>query len=112
MSGYGGQVPGWNDPYGYGPPPGSGGSQTPGSTIAAIICSCLALGFCCNILAIPAIVTSVMAASRAGRDLESANRLTQWSWVILTLAFVLPILAGVTLFAVDALHGGLDDEGL
>ncbi|XVQ11824.1 hypothetical protein ACQP1W_04350 [Spirillospora sp. CA-255316] len=146
MSGYGGQPPGWNDPYGqekgwndpnaqqqpgwdanaqYNQSPGHGygygygppgvpqaGSNAPGSTIAALVCTCVAVAMCCNLLAIPGIVTSVMAMSRANTDPASARKLTTWSWGILVAAFVVPTTIVLVLLGVDAANGGIDDSGL
>ncbi|MFC5748706.1 hypothetical protein [Actinomadura rugatobispora] len=135
MSGYGGQPPGWNDPYGqgqgwndpnaaqhhqspgyaygYGPPgvPNTAG-ETSGSTIAALICNCVAVAMCCNLLTIPGIVTAAMAMSRARTDPASSRKLTTWSWGILVVAFLLPVVIFCVLLGVDAANGGLDDSGL
>ncbi|MGI5166944.1 hypothetical protein ACQEU3_21600 [Spirillospora sp. CA-253888] len=91
-----GPGPGWGDPYGGQPPTpegygygyGYGYAQAPppaasGSTIAALVVSCVATAMCCNVLAIGAIITSAVAMSRTSRDPESARRLTWWSWGIL-----------------------------
>ncbi|MFB4319924.1 hypothetical protein [Actinomadura sp. 21ATH] len=76
------------------------------------MCGLIALVACCNLLAIPAIVTSAMAIGRANSDAASARKLTIWSWGILVLAFLLPITALAVLLGVDATNGGLDDHGL
>ncbi|GAA2436216.1 hypothetical protein GCM10010191_58820 [Actinomadura vinacea] len=120
MSGYGGQPPGWHDPYGqqgwdpngqynqaYGPgygPPGvpNTGPGTPGATLAALICSCVATAMCCNLLAIPAIVTSAMATSRVRTNPQSTRTLTMWSWIILGIAFLIQIILIVIAVVVDA----------
>ncbi|MFC9976188.1 hypothetical protein ACFVH6_35370 [Spirillospora sp. NPDC127200] len=103
-----GRPQGWNDPYGSAPTPGWGdpyGGQAPGpegygygygygygpnpppasngSTIAALIVSCVMTTMCCNVLAIASIITSAVAMGRISRDPASARRLTWWSWGIL-----------------------------
>jgi Na+/proline symporter len=133
VSGYGGQSPGWNDPhgqgqgwndpnahynqtpgygYGYGPPgvPGTPRSAS-GSTITALVLNCIITAMCCNVFAIPGIVTSVLAMNRSASDPASARRLTAWSWVIFAAAIIIPgTLIGVGL-VVDASDGNMDDSG-
>jgi Na+/proline symporter len=136
LSGYGGQPPGWRDPYGrpgwdpqgdyaqhagqdpyaqrghgYGPlgaPQShmSTGHMSTGPAIAALVCNVLLVLFCCNPLAIPGIVTSAMATSRTSTNPESARRLMVWSWVICGVSFVL----GIAAFVILALLGGLSDH--
>ncbi|MQY09847.1 hypothetical protein [Actinomadura macrotermitis] len=101
MSGYGGGPPGWGAPPGYGPPgygpPGYGppgvppGQGSNGSAIAALICACVATSTCCNVLAIPAIVTSVIALNRYRVDPAGSRSLTIWSWVLFGIAMVVYI---------------------
>jgi hypothetical protein len=121
-----GQAKGWNDPngpntqpgwdvpgqpgapppYGYGPPGVSRqGTGTPGSTIAALICTSVATALCCNILAIPGIVTSAIAMSRSQTDPKSTRTLTTWSWIILAVAIVLEIAFIVLIGVLDASNG-------
>ncbi|MEW2356315.1 hypothetical protein [Spirillospora sp. NPDC029432] len=97
--GYGGQGPG----YGYGPPgvPNSGGGA-PGSTIAALVCTSVATAMCCNILAIPGIVTSAMALNRHKTDPRSARSLTMWSWVIFGAAMFVYLAAIIVAAVIDA----------
>jgi hypothetical protein len=96
---YGQQNPG----YGYGPPgvPNTGG-HTEGSTIAALVCTAVATAMCCNVLAIPGIVTSAIAVSRSKTDPRSARTLTIWSWSIFAVAMVLQIAGIAIAIAVDA----------
>jgi hypothetical protein len=98
--------------YGAIPDHAGTGRATSGPTIAALVCSLIALVMCCNLLAVPAIVTSAMAIGRSGTDPASAQRLTTWSWGVLVLAFLLPITAFLVLLGVDAGNAGLDDSGL
>ncbi|TYB46102.1 hypothetical protein [Actinomadura chibensis] len=131
MSGYGGQPPSWEDPYagqqyggqqyggqqyggsgydpyGYGPGYGYGPPQQPyatgsnGSAIAALICTCVAVVMCCNVLAIPGIVTSAIAVSRASTDPDSSRRLAIWSWAILAASFAIGIILFVALVLLGA----------
>jgi hypothetical protein len=127
LSGYGGQPPGWQDPYGqpgwdqggssqgwqdpygqpgqgYGPPGVPYGSSGSGSAIGALICNILLTVLCCNVLAIPGIVTSAIAVNRVQTDPDSARSLTAWSWVI----FAANIVIGITLIVVFYLVGGFD----
>ncbi|MBO2464604.1 hypothetical protein [Actinomadura violacea] len=115
MSGYGGVPPGWHDPYGgqggYGGTPGwdDGGAYGPygppgvphapasnGSAIAALVCNCVVALLCCNIVAIPGIVTGALALGRVQTDPASARRLTIWSWSL----FAASVLIGIILLIV------------
>jgi hypothetical protein len=116
-----GQAQGWNDPnaqqgwdtpgqqpygYGYGPPGVSPvQSRNPGSTIAALVCNCVAVAMCCNVFAIPGIITSVIAMTRAQTNPASTRTLTVWSWVILGVAFVIQIALFGLLVYLDELDG-------
>ncbi|WP_067491925.1 hypothetical protein [Actinomadura hibisca] len=116
---YSDPTPGWGDPYGAQPPPatgppgygygygyGQGPVQPPasnGSTIAALIVSCVATTMCCNVLAIPAIITAAIAMSRTTSDPASARRLTWWSWGILGVTVVVWL-------AFIVIVGVLDDD--
>ncbi|WP_131743086.1 hypothetical protein [Actinomadura roseirufa] len=132
MSGYGGVPPsGWEDPYGgsqdwgggYGPPGGHAygpGTQPPGagygygppgvpytpassgSSIAALVCNIVAVALCCNIFAIPGVITAALAVSRVHGDPASARRLTAWSWCLLAASIVLGIIAAVLYLVVMA----------
>ncbi|MGK5554673.1 DUF4190 domain-containing protein [Actinomadura kijaniata] len=66
------------DPHYYGPP----ARPAPGSAVAALVCSSVVTFACCNVLALPAIITSAMAVSRSARDPRGARTLTVWSWVL------------------------------
>ncbi|MEU6752679.1 hypothetical protein ABZ914_41215 [Spirillospora sp. NPDC046719] len=122
MSGYGGVPPGWHDPYGgyghggtpgwddagaygpYGPP---GVPQAPannGSAIAALVCNCVVALLCCNIVAIPGIVTGALALGRVQTDPASARRLTIWSWSLFAASLVIGIIIAVVYFAVILTH--------
>jgi hypothetical protein len=142
MSGYGGQPPAWNDPYGqnqgqgqgwrdpygadtqpgwdpygqyprspthdYGPPGVPPGRGTPGSAIAALVCTSVAVAMCCNVLAIPGIVTSVIAVNRSRTDPASTRNLTAWSWVILGVALAVQIIVILVLIILDVNSAGHD----
>ncbi|MBD2900246.1 hypothetical protein amrb99_92470 [Actinomadura sp. RB99] len=122
MSGYGGVPPGWHDPYGgygqggtpgwddagaygsYGPP---GVPQAPannGSAIAALVCNCVVALLCCNIVAIPGIVTGALALGRVQTDPASARRLTIWSWSLFAASLLIGIIIAVVYFAVILTH--------
>lgn len=116
MSGYGGQPPGWDNPYGqqgggwdpygeyaqqgYGPPgvPYTPASQ--GAAIAALVCNIVAT-LCC-LLGIPGIVTAAIALGKVNTEPESARTLTIWSWVIFAITMVLGITVIIIAFAVGA----------
>ena len=112
-----GAQPGWDTPsqpgapsppygYGYGPPGVAQRSgTTPASTIAALVCTCVATALCCNVLAIPGIVTSAIALSRSQTDPRSARTLTMWSWVVLAVAVVLYIAFFALLVVLDVQSG-------
>ncbi|MBC6460293.1 hypothetical protein [Actinomadura sp. HBU206391] len=128
MSGYGGQPPGWQDPYGqsgyqgggpqgwqdpygqqgqgYGPPGVPYGSSGNGSTIGALICNILLTVLCCNLLAIPGIVTSTIAINRVQTNPDSARTLTAWSWVL----FAANIVIMITFVTVGILLGWFDSD--
>ncbi|MGI5325827.1 hypothetical protein [Actinomadura nitritigenes] len=134
MSGYGGVPPGWHDPYGgygqggtpgwddagaygpqygpqgrpygpqYGPP---GVPQAPannGSAIAALVCNCVVALLCCNIVAIPGIVTGALALGRVQTDPASARRLTIWSWSLFAASLLIGIIIAVVYFALIVTH--------
>ncbi|MER6810536.1 hypothetical protein ABT299_14755 [Spirillospora sp. NPDC000708] len=122
MSGYGGVPPGWHDPYGgygqggtpgwddagaygpYGPP---GVPQAPannGSAIAALVCNCVVALLCCNIVAIPGIVTGALALGRVQTDPASARRLTIWSWSLFAASLLIGIIIAVVYFVVILTH--------
>jgi hypothetical protein len=116
LSGYGGQPPGWQDPYGqsgwdpqgnyaqqgwqdpyaqqgygYGPPGVPQNQASNGSAIAALICNIVLFMFCASILAIPGIVTAALAMGRVQTNPQSARRLTIWSWSLFAVVIVLGI---------------------
>ncbi|MEU9022989.1 hypothetical protein [Actinomadura sp. NPDC048394] len=124
MSGYGGVPPGWHDPYGgYGGTPGwdDGGAYGPqghpygppgvphapannGSAIAALVCNCVVALMCCNIVAIPGIVTGALALGRVQTDPASARRLTIWSWSLFAASLLIGIIIAVVYFAIILTH--------
>ncbi|MEU8121995.1 hypothetical protein AB0C21_25095 [Spirillospora sp. NPDC049024] len=130
MSGYGGRPPsGWEDPYGgsqnweaggaygqqygytqpgygYGPPGVSPHQSTGnGSTIAALVCNAVAVTLCCNIVALPGLITAAIALGRAHSDPESTRRLTIWSWSL----FAASVLVGIILVVIWIAFGVMSD---
>lgn len=128
MSGYGGTPPsGWDSPhgssqgwdpngaygqsYGYGPgyghAPGYGPPGVPHrpasmtSAIIALVCNSLVVVSCCNVLAIPGIITGALAIQRIERQPESARSLTIWSWVIFGVSTLIAIVVIALLIAAD-----------
>ena len=128
MSGYGGQPPGWQDPYGqsgwdpqgqyahqqgwqdpyagygYGPPGVPQNQASNGSAIAALVCNIALFMLCASLLAIPGIVTAAVAMGRVQTDPQSARRLTAWSWglfagVIVLVIALIGLLIGLGVFA-------------
>ncbi|GAA3985264.1 hypothetical protein GCM10023085_79320 [Actinomadura viridis] len=113
MNGYEAQPPPWKDPYGqgrnggpsdpgHGPPGVSRDGAAPGPTVAALVCATFATTLCCNVFAVPGIVTSAMAMSRSRTNPASARTLTIWSWVILGAALVLQIALIAMAMVLDA----------
>ncbi|GAA2171202.1 hypothetical protein [Actinomadura napierensis] len=132
MSGYGGRPPGWQDPYGgyggtpgwddpggygqpgygqpgygqpgypYGPPGVPQAPTSNGSTIAALVCNCVVAVLCCNIVAIPGIVTGALALGRVNTDPQSARKLTIWSWSLFAASILIGIVIAVVYFAIIA----------
>lgn len=102
--GYGYTQPGYGQPgYGYGPPGVPYQTQSNGSTIAALVCNAVAILLCCNIVAIPGVVTAAVALGRTQTDPPSARRLTIWSWslfaasvFIAIIVLIIYIIIGVT----------------
>ena len=135
MSGYGGRPPsGWEDPYGgsqnweaggaygqqygytqpgygqpgygYGPPGVSPHQSTGnGSTIAALVCNAVLVVMCCNIIALPGLITAAIALGRAQTDPESTRKLTIWSWSL----FAASVLLGIVLAVVWIAFGIMSD---
>jgi hypothetical protein len=110
--GYG--QPGYGQPgYGYGPP-GVSPHQSTGnaSTIAALVCNAVAVVMCCNIIALPGLITAAIALGRAQTDPESSRRLTIWSWSLFAAAVLLGIILLVVWIAVgvtsDSEYGSSD----
>ncbi|MWA06773.1 hypothetical protein F8568_041815 [Actinomadura sp. LD22] len=126
MSGYGGVPPGWHDPYGgygnggtpgwddagvygpqahpYGPPGVPYAPANNGSAIAALVCNCVLALLCCNIIAIPGIVTGALAVGRVRTDPASARRLTIWSWSLFAASVVISIILAVVYIALAVTH--------
>jgi hypothetical protein len=121
VSGYGGVPPGWHDPYGgygyggtqgwgdaggygpqgdpYGPPGVPREPASNGSAIAALVCNCVVAVLCCNIVAIPGIVTGALAVGRVRTDPASARRLTIWSWSLFAASLLIGLIVAVVYFA-------------
>ncbi|MFI0409855.1 hypothetical protein [Actinomadura sp. 3N508] len=83
---------GYGQGYDYGPPGVPYRTQSNGSTIAALVCNCIAVVMCCNIVAIPGIITAAIALGRNATDPNSARKLTIWSWSLFAAAVVLGII--------------------
>jgi hypothetical protein len=66
--------------YGYGPPGVPYQPANNGSTIAALVCNAVAILLCCNVVAIPGVITAAIALGRTQTDPPSARKLTIWSW--------------------------------
>lgn len=100
--GYGYTQPGYGQPgYGYGPPGVPHRATSNGFTIAALVCNAVAIVMCCNIVAIPGVITAAIALGRVQTDPESARRLTIWSWSLFAASLVI----GVALLIVYVLFG-------
>ena len=94
--------PGYGQPgYGYGPPGVPHRATSNGFTIAALVCNAVAIVMCCNIVAIPGVITAAIALGRVQTDPESARRLTIWSWSLFAASLVI----GVALLIVYVLFG-------
>ncbi|TDB83670.1 hypothetical protein E1264_27540 [Actinomadura sp. KC216] len=78
--------------YGYGPPGVPYRTPSSGSTIAALVCNCIAVVMCCNIVAIPGVITAAVALGRNTTDPNSARKLTIWSWSLFAAAVVVGII--------------------
>jgi hypothetical protein len=106
--GYGhGGTPGWDDAGAYGPYGPPGVPQAPannGSAIAALVCNCVVALLCCNIVAIPGIVTGALALGRVQTDPASARRLTIWSWSLFAASLLIGIIIAVVYFVVILTH--------
>lgn len=104
--GYGYTQPGYGQPgYGYGPPGVPYRTASNGSTIAALVCNAVTIVLCCNILAIPGVITAAIALGRAQTDPPSCRRLTIWSWSL----FAASILIGIVLLIVYIAFGVMSD---
>lgn len=91
QQGYG--QPGYGQPgYGYGPPGVPYRAPSNGSTIAALVCNAVAVVMCCNIVAIPGVITAVVGLGRSQTDPESARRLTIWSWALFAASIVIAVI--------------------
>ena len=131
MSGYGGEPPGWQDPYaqsgysqpqyghqaygqpgygqpgyGYGPPGVPYARERSGAAIAALVCNSALCVLFCGVLAIPGIVFGALAMGKSQSDPESARKLTIWSWAF----FVIDIVVSVALIVVLILVGAFDES--
>ncbi|MEU5994596.1 hypothetical protein ABZ806_36955 [Spirillospora sp. NPDC047418] len=113
MSGYGGNPPGWQDPYGsqqgwggspypgapqppgyaYGPPGVPVRQASSGATTACLVCNIASVLLCCGILGIPGAIVSALAMGRVHTDPESARKLTIAGWIL----FALSIISGIVL---------------
>jgi hypothetical protein len=121
VSGYGGNPPGWQDPYGsqqgwggspypgapqpqpqpqplgygygYGPPGVPVRQRSSGSTTACLVCNIASVLLCCGILGIPGAIVSALAMGRVHTDPESARKLTIAGWIL----FALSIISGIVL---------------
>ncbi|MEV4006892.1 DUF4190 domain-containing protein [Actinomadura sp. NPDC049753] len=104
--GYGYTQPGYGQPgYGYGPPGVPHRTTSNGSTIAALVCNAVAIVMCCNIVALPGLITAAVALGRVQTDPESARKLTIWSWSL----FAASIVIGVALLIVYIVVGVMSD---
>ncbi|MEU8310444.1 hypothetical protein AB0C84_43450 [Actinomadura sp. NPDC048955] len=101
--GYG--QPGYGYGYGYGPPGVPYQATSNGSTIAALVCNAVAIVLCCNIVAIPGVITAAIALGRVQTDPPSARRLTIWSWSL----FAASILIGIALLIVYVMIGTMSE---
>jgi heme/copper-type cytochrome/quinol oxidase subunit 2 len=115
VSGYGGQPPGWQDPYGQQPQGYQGGYQDPygygpqgyppqppasnGAAIGALVCNIILTMTCCGFLAVAGIITAAIAMGRAQTDPDSYRNLTRWSWIIFVANIVIVVLATVAYFS-------------
>jgi hypothetical protein len=68
-----------------------------GSAIAALVCNCVATVLCCNIVAIPGIITGALALGRSGTDPASARKLTIWSWSLFAASILVAVILVIVL---------------
>jgi heme/copper-type cytochrome/quinol oxidase subunit 2 len=115
VSGYGGQPPGWQDPYGQQPQGYQGGYQdaygygpqgyppqppaSNGAAIGALVCNIILTMTCCGFFAVAGIVTAAIAMGRAQTDPDSYRNLTRWSWIIFAVNIVIAVLAVIAYFS-------------
>ncbi|TDD70005.1 hypothetical protein [Actinomadura rubrisoli] len=66
------------------------------SAIGALVCNIVAVLLCCNIVAIPGIITAAIAMGRVQTDPPSARKLTIWSWAL----FGVSVVAGIVFVVV------------
>lgn len=98
--------PGYGQPgYGYGPPGVPHQATSNGSTIAALVCNAIAIVLCCNILAVPGVITAAIALGRFQTDPRSARKLTIWSWSL----FGASLLIGIVLLIVYIAFGVMSE---
>ncbi|WP_141578525.1 hypothetical protein [Actinomadura sp. WMMA1423] len=101
---YGYTQPGYGNPgYGYGPPGVPHQTASNGSTIAALICNAVAVVMCCNIVAIPGVITAAIALGRFQADPHSARKLTIWSWALFAASLLIGIVLVVVWIAIGAM---------
>jgi hypothetical protein len=98
--------PGYGQPgYGYGPPGVPYQAASNGSTIAALVCNAVAILLCCNIVAIPGVITAAIALGRTQTDPPSARRLTIWSWSL----FAASVLIGIVILIIYIAFGVMSE---
>ena len=73
-------------------------SDVRAQAIIALCINLIAIGSCCALLSIPAVVTSGLAIGRVDTDLPTARRLVTWSWGLLAGNVVLVLLVAVAWF--------------
>ncbi|TMQ90050.1 hypothetical protein ETD83_37140 [Actinomadura soli] len=105
-AGQGYPPPGYGHGYGYGPPGVPHRTPSSGSTIAALVCNAIAVVLCCNIVAIPGVITAAIALGRNSTDPGSARKLTIWSWSLFAAALVI----GIILIVIYALLVAADPD--
>ncbi|GGQ45285.1 hypothetical protein BKA00_006654 [Actinomadura coerulea] len=107
--GYGYTQPGYGQPgygqpgYGYGPPGVPYRPASNGSTIAALVCNAIAIVMCCNIVAIPGVITAAIALGRVQTDPRSARRLTVWSWCLFAAAIAIGVILLIVYIAIGVM---------
>ncbi|NDU76936.1 hypothetical protein GWI34_30580 [Actinomadura sp. DSM 109109] len=106
--GYGYGQPGYGQPgYGYGPPGVPHQTAGNGSTIAALVCNAVLVLMCCNVVAIPGVITAAVALGRVHTEPQYARKLTIWSWSL----FGASLLIAVVLLIIYVVVGVTTDPG-